>query len=233
MHGVTVVDLGSQYAHLIARRVRELGVYSELVPHDAENLLEKLEHSCAVILSGGPASVCEPNAPRISENVLKKLIEMKKPLLGICYGHQFIAYLTGGAVARGRAGEYGIAELEVRVEDKLFEETPRRQKVWMSHRDKVVELPQGIVLASTSYSEIAAYRLTDAPVYGVQFHPEVRHTEYGMKLLENFLFKVAGCPRNWSMKNVAERMIREVAEKYQGGNILMAASGGSIQPQLP
>ena len=226
MRGVAVVDFGSQYAHLIARRVRELGVYSELVPHDAENLLEKLEQSYAVILSGGPASVYEPNAPKLPENVLKKLIEMKKPLLGICYGHQLIAYMAGGVVARGGAGEYGIAELEVKVEDRLFEETPRRQKVWMSHKDKVVELPRGVILASTRYSEIAAYRLADAPVYGVQFHPEVRHTEYGMKILENFLFKVARCLQNWSMKDVAEQMVREIAEKYRGGNVLMAASGG-------
>jgi GMP synthase (glutamine-hydrolysing) len=150
-----------------------------------------------------------------------------KPVLGICYGHQLLATALGGAVGKGAKGEYGSATLEVLADDPLFSGTPRIQKVWMSHRDYVEKLPPGsLVLARTEDCEIAAFRLAGAGVYGVQFHPEVKHTEYGARILENFLRGIAGLEPSWRPEDAVKNIIERVRAAYKGGNILVAASGG-------
>ena len=222
---VLVVDFGSQYTHLIARRVRELGVYSEIA-HNQLTPEDIGKDVGAVILSGGPKSVYEENSPKLRPDTLKFLLERDIPILGICYGHQLLAAELGGEVRRGDSGEYGITILNVLKDDLIMAGTPKVQKVWMSHRDKVVTLPDGaVVIARTRYSEIAAFRYGDK-VYGVQFHPEVKHTEYGREILSNFLFRVAGLERSWSPEDLASEKVKRIKDQYRGGNVLIAASGG-------
>lgn len=221
---VAVVDFGGQYSHLIARRVREHGVYSRIVPPDADLLRMG---PLAVIFSGGPFSVYEEGAPRVPGELVESMVDEGVPVLGICYGHQLLAQLVGGRVEVGESGEYGVSVMEVLEEDEIFHGTPRRQRVWMSHRDRVAELPGDYrVLARTSYTGIAAYRHREAPLYGLQFHPEVRHTEHGHRILGNFLFRVAGLERNWGLVDLMEEAARRIREVYRGGNVIMAASGG-------
>ena len=224
---VAVLDFGGQYAHLIARRVRELGFYSEILPHDVDLSSLKALSPQAVILSGGPRSVYEEDAPDLKPGVLEWIVERKVPALCICYGHQLVGDRLGGRVERGAKGEYGTATLTILRHDPLFEGTPRVQKVWMSHMDQLVEPPPGaVVLARTEITSIAAFRLSELPLYGVQFHPEVRHTEHGLAILKNFLEKAAGATPNWRPESLAERKVAEVKAVYRGGNVLVAASGG-------
>jgi GMP synthase (glutamine-hydrolysing) len=223
---VVVVDFGGQYAHLIARRIRELGFYAEVVPYDTLKP-EDVSSAGAIVLSGGPSSVLEEGAPRLNPKLLERALKEDKPVLGICYGHQLLATALGGAVGKGAKGEYGSATLEVLADDPLFSGTPRIQKVWMSHRDYVEKLPPGsLVLARTEDCEIAAFRLAGAGVYGVQFHPEVKHTEYGARILENFLRGIAGLEPSWRPEDAVKNIIERVRAAYKGGNILVAASGG-------
>ncbi len=227
MEKVVVVDFGSQYAHLIARRIRELRVYSEIVPHSAAKDVLGGEGVRGIVLSGGPRSVYEEGSPKIDRDFLESALSRGIPILGICYGHQLLAYVMGGRVERGPKGEYGISKLEVLEEDEIFRGLPRVQEVWMSHRDLVVELPDGFeVLASTEYCAIAAYKCERAPVYGVQFHPEVVHTRYGKEILRNFLYSICGCSGNWVVEDLALRKMEEIRERAGEGNVLMAASGG-------
>ncbi len=224
---VIVVDFGSQYTHLIARRVRELKVYSIVVPcMEGPELYNNLKPN-GIILSGGPRSVYEENAPTINKDVLDWAIENKIPVLGICYGHQLIAKMLGGEVMRGKEGEYGLSKLEVHNEDLIFKGTPRVQDVWMSHRDLVAKLPENFeILASTKYTAIAAYKSKDNLIYGLQFHPEVRHTKYGKKILRNFLFEVCNCKANWRLGDFIKRKVREIKQTIGSSNVIMAASGG-------
>ena len=227
MRPVVVLDFGGQYAHLIARRVRELGFYSEILPHDVTLSALKALNPLAVILSGGPRSVYEENAPDLGPGILEWIIECRVPTLCICYGHQLVGAKLGGRVERGAKGEYGTATLTVLRQDPLFEDTPRVQKVWMSHVDQLVEPPPGaLVLARTEATDIAAFRLSEFPLYGVQFHPEVKHTEHGLVILRNFLERVAGAAPNWRPESLAERKVAEIKATYRGGNVLVAASGG-------
>ena len=221
---VLVVDFGGQYAHLIARRCRELGVYSEIV--EPEHVLEELERGDVggVIFSGGPVSISDPNAPTIDP---KPILERGIPILGICYGHQLIAHLLGGKVEKGLKGEYGISTLTVNEEDLIFYGTPRQQEVWMSHKDQVTSLPKNFkILASTPYSQIAAYKCLDSPIYGLQFHPEVRHTKYGKKILRNFLHKICKCKPSWKLSDFIKIKVSEIKRIAGNSNIIMAASGG-------
>ncbi|MEZ0345865.1 MAG: glutamine-hydrolyzing GMP synthase [Infirmifilum sp.] len=223
---VVVFDFGGQYAHLIARRVRELNFYSQLLPYDATLDAFLRTKPSAVIFSGGPSSIYVENAPKPRAEVIRYILDKPLPLLGICYGHQLIASVFGGHVARREKGEYGLSLLRVLKKDPLFEGTPERQKVWMSHRDAVEKLPEEFeTLASTDYSEVAAFKHKKLPVYGVQFHPEVRHTEYGKTILGNFLSRVAGLSPNWFVEDEAREIISRLRERLKG-KVLMAVSGG-------
>ena len=210
---VLVLDFGAQYGQLIARRVRDLNVYSEIVPCDisADEIREM--NASALILSGGPASVYAEDAPSIDPAIF----DLGLPVLGFCYGHQITAVTLGGKVGHSEVGEYGRATITRTAGAKLFNSTPMEQTVWMSHRDAVSEVPEGFtVTASTDVCPVAA----------TQFHPEVKHSEYGQQLLSNFLFEICGLEPNWSMDNLAETMTAEFREKVGDDRVILALSGG-------
>ncbi|MGI6230988.1 MAG: glutamine-hydrolyzing GMP synthase [Tractidigestivibacter sp.] len=221
---VAVFDFGAQYGQLIARRVRDLHVYSEIVPCDitAEEL--RAMNPSAIILSGGPASVYADNAPDMDARVF----DLGLPILGFCYGEQIMAAKLGGHVGHTDKGEYGPAKLARHGESVLLDGTPEvGQTVWMSHRDAVDQVPEGfVVTASTENCPIAAYENADRRLFATQFHPEVRHTEYGTKILENFLFGVCGFEPNWTMDNLAQQMIQQIREKVGSDRVILGLSGG-------
>ncbi|HDI75515.1 MAG TPA: glutamine-hydrolyzing GMP synthase [Thermoprotei archaeon] len=220
---VAVVNFGGQYAHLIARRIRELGVYSELVDYEqvCEDYMRRVRLK-AVVLSGSPMSASSANYSVVSE-----ILKLGVPVLGICYGHQLLATALGGRTEKG-VGEYGRTRIRILTKDTLFEGWNSEEDVWMSHRDYVSSLPSSAkVLALSENNVIAAFKLKDKPVYGVQFHPEVSHTPKGSLLLSNFLFKIAGCEPSWRPGDVIEELIAEVRRKTSGeGKVLCAVSGG-------
>ena len=220
---VLVVDFGAQYAQLIARRVRECQVYSEIVPA-AMPVAEMLaRHPKAIILSGGPASVYAPGAPPAPDGLLQAGV----PVLGICYGFQLMVSGLGGTVRRTGSGEYGATELEVRPEGGvLLGGLPARQQVWMSHGDTCATAPPGFaVTARTGGTPVAAAEDQARRLYGVQFHPEVLHTEHGMELLRRFL-AAAGCRPTWTMRGVIEEQTERIAEQVKGGRAICGLSGG-------
>ncbi|MBV9302232.1 MAG: glutamine-hydrolyzing GMP synthase [Acidobacteriaceae bacterium] len=217
---ITVLDTGGQYTHLIARKVRELGVYADVQPSDLP--AEQLRSSKGIIISGGPASVYEPGCPDIDPIVLRAGV----PVLGICYGHQLLAHHLGGKVQKGERGEYGLAHLTITSDDALWNGV-RESQIWMSHRDSVAAVPAGFrVTASTSTSAIAAMSSPERKLFGVQFHPEVVHTHAGKQILENFIFRVCGATRDWDVSQripVIEEQIRSIARNR---NIFFFVSGG-------
>ncbi|MBI2866961.1 MAG: glutamine-hydrolyzing GMP synthase, partial [Chloroflexi bacterium] len=220
---VVILDFGSQYSMLIARRVRELNVYCELVPHDAP--LEKVMslNPRGFIFSGGPASVYEPSAPQAPAYIY----ETRLPILGICYGMQLLAHQLGGKVQPGAAREYGHAVLHRnQPEDPLFNSLAPSMPVWMSHGDKVAELPAGFrVLAYTDNSPIAA--MGNAQGYiGLQFHPEVVHTPSGKAILKNFLYNICGCKGTWTAGNFIAEQVHRIREQIRNGHAICALSGG-------
>ena len=220
---VAVLDFGAQYGQLIARRVRDLNVYSEIVPCDisADELREMAPS--ALILSGGPASVYAEDAPRVDPAIF----ELGVPVLGFCYGHQITAVTLGGKVAHSEVGEYGPATIERDHDSVLFNSTPLKQTVWMSHRDSVCEVPEGFtVTASTDVCPVAAMENAERKIYTTQFHPEVKHTEHGQQILSNFLFSICGLEKNWSMDNLVETMTNEFREKVGNDRVILALSGG-------
>ncbi|GAA0261126.1 glutamine-hydrolyzing GMP synthase [Actinomadura nitritigenes] len=220
---VLVVDFGAQYAQLIARRVRECHVFSEIVPSTmpASEMLAKRPK--AIILSGGPASVYEQGAPAAPDG----LFELGVPTLGICYGHQVMAQALGGAVENSDVAEYGGATVAVTSPGMLFAGLPNEQAVWMSHRDFVREAPAGFtVTASTDVTPVAGMEDRERGFFGVQFHPEVLHTENGMEILRRFLYEGAGCRPNWTMVNIADESIEAVRERVGGKRAICALSGG-------
>jgi len=223
---VLIINFGGQYTHLIARRIRELSIYSEIISYSdaTQQLIEELRPR-AIILSGGPSSIHADNAPKVGSWVL----ELGIPVLGICYGHQLIASMIGGRVERG-LGEYGKTEVEVVSRDALFEGWGTREVVWMSHSDYVAELPEdrAVVLArSVETGYIAAFRLRDRLVYGVQFHPEVVHTPKGRKLLENFVVGVAKAQRSWVLGSIIDMIVEELRKTIPPSEkVLCAVSGG-------
>ena len=224
---VAVLDFGGQYCHLIARRVRELHVYSEIVPGDVglEEVLELADrvNLKGLILSGGPSSVHEPGAPRPKPDIL----EAGLPILGICYGHQLLAQMLGGYVARSGKAEYGVAYARITKPVGVLEGLGPMERVWMSHMDYVAELPEGFeILAETDLCPIAAFRDPSGRFYGVQWHPEVVHTENGMRVLENFVFQVCGCRPNWSMEDFIPKAIQEIRSVVGPGKAVIALSGG-------
>jgi GMP synthase (glutamine-hydrolysing) len=220
---IPILDFGSQYAQLIARRVREQGVYSELVRPDISiEQLRKLNPR-GLILSGGPSSVYETNAPRCDP----RIFELGVPVLGICYGMQLGAQILGGQVKPAKAREYGRAKLQLRREDPLVRGLPNDTTVWMSHGDQVHELPKEFVpLATTSTCPYAAAKHTSVPFYGVQFHPEVTHTPRGEQLFHNFLYEICQARGSWTMGNFIEQATARVRQQVGGGKVICGLSGG-------
>lgn len=220
---VLVFDFGAQYGQLIARRVRDLHVYSEIVPCDISAAEVAQMAPSAIILSGGPASVYAEDAPSIDAGIF----ELGVPVLGFCYGHQIMAVTLGGEVAHSEVGEYGPATLACDNESALFKGTPMEQTVWMSHRDAVSRVPEGFVVTGrTDVCPVAAMECPERKLYSTQFHPEVRHTEHGQQILKNFLFGVCGLVEDWTMDNLAEQKVAEIREQVGDDRVILALSGG-------
>ena len=221
---VLVVDFGAQYAQLIARRVRELNVYSEIVPHRITAAEIKNDPPAALILSGGPKSVHVDGAPSLDPEIY----ELGIPILGICYGTQLIAQQLGGEVGRGMRGEYGRAKLEVADgPTALLHDLPSTHDVWMSHFDAVTRVPDGfIATASTADAPVAALESDARKIWGVQFHPEVVHSPYGMVVLQRFLHDLAGCPPIWTMGSIIDDEVAAVRAQVGDARVICALSGG-------
>ena len=220
---VAVLDFGAQYGQLIARRVRDLHVYSELVPCDirAEELAAM--GPAAVILSGGPASVYAPDAPDMDV----RIFELGIPVLGFCYGQQIMAVKLGGSVGHTEKGEYGPAQLGRAGHSRLLADTPAVQTVWMSHRDAVKEVPEGFsIIASTDVCPVAAMECAERNFYATQFHPEVRHTDNGSTMLQNFLFKICGLAPTWTMDGIIEQKVAEIRSQVGDARVILGLSGG-------
>jgi GMP synthase (glutamine-hydrolysing) len=222
---VLVLDCGGQYAQLIARRVREARVYSELVPHSISATEARARRPRALVLSGGPASVYAAEAPRVDPG----LFDLGVPTLGICYGMQLMAQELGGTVERTGVSEFGKTELRADSggESKLFAGLPEEQSGWMSHRDSVTAPPAGArVTAGSPAAPIAAFEDGARRLYGVQFHPEVVHTPHGQELLKNFLYGVADAPPTWTAAAVIEEQVERIRAQVGSGRVLCALSGG-------
>jgi GMP synthase (glutamine-hydrolysing) len=220
---IVVLDYGGQYAQLIARRVRECGVFSELLPHTvgAEDVARRRPKG--VILSGGPASVYAREAPRLQA----ELLELGVPVLGICYGMQLLALELGGSVEGAEVGEFGRSRLTVSDTGRLLAGTPSEQSCWMSHRDTVFAAPPGFAeLAASTASPVAAFESTERGIYGIQFHPEVVHTPYGQQVLTNFLTDICECEATWSPASVIEDQIERIRAQVGEGRAICGLSGG-------
>ncbi|MDP6670744.1 MAG: glutamine-hydrolyzing GMP synthase [archaeon] len=218
---IVVLDFGGQTAHLIARRIRQLNVFSEIKRPDAS--LKELEKAKGIILSGGPNSVYDSNAPKFNS----KLFSLKKPILGLCYGQQLMAQELGGKVEKGKVREYGLAKLEVKKSNGLLKGLGAKETVWMSHGDKVSGLPKGFeVIGSTSDCENAAVADLSRKYFGLQFHPEVTHTPNGLKILENFVLGVCSCKQDWTIENYIEQKCAEIKKQVGEKNVFLLASGG-------
>jgi GMP synthase (glutamine-hydrolysing) len=220
---VLVVDFGAQYAQLIARRVREAGVYSEIVPHTATAEEIAAKSPVGIILSGGPSSVYEEGAPSLDEGVF----DLGVPTLGICYGFQMMARALGGDVANTGLREYGATDATIITDSTLLEGQPVEQNVWMSHGDQVSRAPEGFdVLARTAATAVAAFANDSRGLYGVQWHPEVKHSDYGQSVLENFLHKAAGLPADWNSGNVIAEQVERIRAQVGSARVISALSGG-------
>jgi GMP synthase (glutamine-hydrolysing) len=220
---VVVLDYGGQYSQLIARRVRELGVFSELLPHHVGAEEVRKRKPKGLILSGGPASVYAAGAPRLE----RELLELGIPVLGICYGMQLIATELGGRVEGAEIGEFGRSELTVREPGRLFEGLPEQQTCWMSHRDTVYSPPPGFTaLASSTGSPVAALEDVERSIYGIQFHPEVVHTPYGQTILERFLGEICGADRSWSPESIVAEQIAAIRAQVGDAKVICGLSGG-------
>jgi GMP synthase (glutamine-hydrolysing) len=221
--GVLVVDFGAQYAQLIARRVREANVYSEIVPSTIKAQEVKDKKPSAIILSGGPSSVYAENAPKIDEAIFT----LGVPIFGICYGFQVMAATLGGVVTRTGKSEFGRTQTTVVSESKTFGGLYSQQKTWMSHGDAVTKAPEGFTTtASTESTPIAAFENATGTLAGVQFHPEVLHSEHGQKILENWLINIAKCEATWTTKNIAETEIAHAREIIGNKRVICGLSGG-------
>jgi GMP synthase (glutamine-hydrolysing) len=220
---VVVIDYGGQYSQLIARRVRECGVFSELIPHHVPLREIAARRPRGIILSGGPASVYAPDAPRLERG----LMELGVPVLGICYGMQLLVHELGGRVEQADVGEFGRSDLTVDEHGTLLHDTPREQTCWMSHRDTVFEAPPGFTaLARTDTSPVAAVEHVERGIYGIQFHPEVVHTPYGQQILSRFLTEVCGCEPTWSAASIVEDQIARIRTQVGEGRVICGLSGG-------
>lgn len=229
---VLILDFGSQYTQLIARRIREQEVYAEIVPffHPIEKIRE--EKPSAIILSGGPSSLYDKDAPNCS----KEIFNLGVPVLGICYGLYVVVDAYGGRVSGSNRKEYGRSTIKIQKSSKLFDGLASEQTVWMSHGDKVTALPDGFELvASSDNAEITAIQNEAKRVYGIQFHPEVVHSEHGTEIIANFLFKVCGLGKSWNMKSFIEHEVEAIRKEVGSGTVLLGLSGGvdsSVTAQL-
>ena len=220
---ILIIDFGSQFNQLIARRVRECGVYCVIEPPTLS--IERIKDMApeGIILSGGPASIYEKNSPRAD----KRIFDLGLPVLGICYGMHFMVDTLGGNVKQALKREYGFAELNLKRSDTLLSSIPDQSQVWMSHGDSISKLPKGFTItAVTDNTPVAAMADKKRNYFGLQFHPEVAHTKKGKQMLRNFLFDVCGCKRNWSMKAFARDAITEIAEQVGDRKVILGLSGG-------
>jgi len=220
---ILIIDFGSQYNQLIARRVREFHVYCQIDPFDIDLDYIKNLKPKGIILSGGPSSIYEKNSPKCDETIF----DLGIPVLGICYGMQFMINALGGTVKRARKREYGFAELKVKKQTGLFKGVEEKTNTWMSHGDSTAKLPGGFrITASTENTRIAATVHPKKNLYGLQFHPEVQHTSRGKTMLRNFLFDVCGCKRTWTMKSFAQDSISQIRESVGNKKVILGLSGG-------
>ena len=220
---VLVVDFGGQYSQLIARRVRECGVFSELLPADVSVAEISRRAPKGLILSGGPASVYADGAPALD----RELLDLGIPVLGICYGMQLLAHTLGGRVERAEVGEFGRSELHVREPGRLLRGLPREQACWMSHRDAVKQAPPGFTeLASSTASPVAAFEDPARGVYAIQFHPEVVHTPFGQQILTTFLEDICGADRSWTPASIVEEQVARIRAQVGDGKVICGLSGG-------
>jgi len=218
---ILILDFGGQYTQLIARRIRECGVYCEIFPYNLNVEEIKKIGPNGIVLSGGPASVYEKNAPVIKKEILKLNI----PVLGICYGMQLIVKIMGGNVLKARAREYGLKNLKILRKSKLLGGIKNNSSVWMSHQDRVESVPQNFVITAKTENSPAAV-IESKYIYGVQFHPEVTHTEEGTQIFKNFLYNIAKCRRDWSPAKMIHQIIQQTKEKVKNKKVVCAVSGG-------
>jgi GMP synthase (glutamine-hydrolysing) len=220
---IVVLDYGGQYSQLIARRVRDCGVFSEMLPHHVPLEEVAARKPRGIILSGGPASVYAQGAPPLDLG----LLELGVPVMGICYGMQLLVHTLGGRVEQAEVGEFGRSDLHVSEPGVLLAGMPREQTCWMSHRDTVFEPPPGFAaLASSSSSPVAAVESAERGIYGIQFHPEVVHTPYGQEILTRFLTEVCGCELTWSAASIVDEQVRRIREQVGDGSVICGLSGG-------
>jgi len=220
--GIVILDFGSQYNQLIARRVRELGVYSEILPFDTDIDTVLSHKPSGIILSGGPSSVYADNANLIS----KEIYEQGIPILGICYGMQLTTHLLGGKVTEGKIGEYGKSTFIKDVEHTLLYNIPNESTVWMSHFDEVTQLPQGFFQLGHTPVCVAGIANDEKKIYATQFHPEVAHTEYGKQIIENFVIKICKAEKKWDLSDYIDNKIQEIIEKVGNQRVILGLSGG-------
>lgn len=220
---ILIIDFGSQYTQLITRRVREASVFSEIYPHTITLENVKKIIPCGIILSGGPMSVYDEGAPKINPEILRLNI----PVLGICYGLQFISLSLGGKVVPASDREYGKTLLRIKSKSPIFNNVKDESVVWMSHGDYLDSLPEGFSIIGTSdHSPVCAMANEKQKIYGLQFHPEVVHTEEGAKIIHNFLFNICGCIANWTTGSFIEDKIKEIRDKVGNSKVICALSGG-------
>lgn len=220
---IIILNFGSQFAHLIARRVRDFGVKAEILPFDISAAKIKELNPSGIIFSGGPASVLEKGSPRPD----KKIFDLNIPILGICYGHQVMAHMLGGKITKGKHREFGKEILNIKQKSAIFKGLSSKELVWFSHGDQVAKLPKEfITTASTSGCECAAYRHKDKGFFAIQFHPEVTHTKNGLKILSNFLFDICKAPKDWKIDSVAKNLISDLKERIGKDHIIVGISGG-------
>lgn len=224
MDKIIILDFGGQYCHLIARRIRDFGAHAEvMVSNTSAKILQSDTSIRGVILSGGARSVYEKDASKFDKEVLN----LDVPILGICYGHQLIAHLMGGKVLSGKSGEYGLMELDIKSEGEILAHLGKSKNVWMNHRDVVVQLPKSFVsVASTEHSKIAAFANKKRKIFGVQFHPEVSHTENGVQILKNFVIDICKSKKSWTSTLVAQNLISETRRVIGDEKAIVGLSGG-------
>ncbi|MEK7167033.1 MAG: glutamine-hydrolyzing GMP synthase [Patescibacteria group bacterium] len=224
MNKIIILDFGGQYCHLISRRIRDFGVHTEIIPSDISvKILQSDKSIGGIILSGGARSVYEKSAPKFD----KKILNLNLPILGICYGHQLIAHLMGGKVISGKSGEYGLMKLHINNKEKILARYGKLKNVWMNHRDIIVQLPKFFIsIANTEHSKIAVFANVKRKIFGVQFHPEVSHTENGDQILKNFVFDICKCKKSWTSTLVAQNLIEETKKIIGNKKAIIGLSGG-------